>query len=158
MKKLRTIDLYLIPLFFVGLTTVILRSVALLTCFNSLTLHVDDKIIITISSVMILLSVIGFASYLFLGEKEKDFIVRTDNARNYLPAGILSIALLSGCNKQLMDLTYSYEYAIIGLPNGEVVEGKVTSWTDYEDGDQLQVKIDGKTYLVHSSNVVLISK
>ena len=70
---------------------------------------------------------------------------------------ILSIALLSGCNKQLMDLTYSYEYAIIGLPNGEVVEGKVSSWTDYEDGDQLQVKINGKTYLVHSSNVVLIS-
>ena len=70
---------------------------------------------------------------------------------------ILSITLLSGCNKQIMDLTYSYEYAIIGLPNGEVVEGKVSRWTDYEDGDQLQVKINGKTYLVHSSNVVLIS-
>ena len=70
---------------------------------------------------------------------------------------VLSTALLSGCNKQMLDLTYSYEYAIIGLPNGEVVEGKVSSWTDYEDGDQLQVKINGKTYLVHSSNVVLIS-
>ena len=65
--------------------------------------------------------------------------------------------VLAGCNKQLVDLTYSYEYAIIALPNGEVVEGKVTSWTDFEDGDQLQIKIDGKTYLVHSSNVVLIS-
>ena len=71
---------------------------------------------------------------------------------------VLSVLLLTGCKKQMLDLTYSYEYAIIGLPNGEVVEGKVTSWTDYEDGDQLQVKIDGKTYLVHSSNVVLISK
>ena len=70
---------------------------------------------------------------------------------------VLSTALLSGCNKQMVDLTYSYEYAIIALPNGEVVEGKVSSWTDYEDGDQLQVKINGKTYLVHSSNVVLIS-
>ena len=70
---------------------------------------------------------------------------------------LLSAALLSGCNKQMVDLTYSYEYAIIGLPNGETVEGKVSSWTDYEDGDQLQVKINGKTYLVHSSNVVLIS-
>ena len=70
---------------------------------------------------------------------------------------VLSTALLSGCNKQMLDLTYSYEYAIIGLPNGEVVEGKVSSWTDYEDGDQLQVKINGKTYLVHSSNIVLIS-
>ena len=71
---------------------------------------------------------------------------------------ILSLAFITaGCNKQLVDLTYSYEYAIIGLPNGETVEGKVSSWTDFEDGDQLQVKINGKTYLVHSSNVVLIS-
>jgi len=70
---------------------------------------------------------------------------------------ILSTALLAGCNKQMVDLTYSYEYAIIGLPNGEVVEGKVSSWTEFEDGDQNQVKIAGKTYLVHSSNVVLIS-
>ncbi len=70
---------------------------------------------------------------------------------------VLSAGLLSGCNKQMVDLTYSYEYAIIGLPNGEVVEGRVSSWTDFDDGDQLQVKIDGKTYLVHSSNVVLIS-
>ena len=71
---------------------------------------------------------------------------------------ILSVCLFAvGCNKQMVDLTYSYEYAIIGLPNGEVVEGKVSSWTDFEDGDQIQVKIDGKTYLVHSSNVVLIS-
>ena len=71
---------------------------------------------------------------------------------------VLSVMLLAGCNKQMVDLTYSYEYAIIGLPNGEVVEGRVSSWTDFEDGDQIQVKIDGKTYLVHSSNVVLISK
>lgn len=71
---------------------------------------------------------------------------------------VLSMALIAtGCNKQLVDLTYSYEYAIIGLPNGETVEGKVSSWTNFEDGDQIQVKIDGKTYLVHSSNVVLIS-
>lgn len=70
---------------------------------------------------------------------------------------LIGILILAGCNKQLVDMTYSYEYAIIALPNGEIVEGKVSSWTDFEDGDQLQIKIDGKTYLVHSSNVVLIS-
>lgn len=70
---------------------------------------------------------------------------------------VLAVVILAGCNKQMVDLTYSYEYAIIGLPNGEVVEGKVSSWTDFEDGDQIQVKIEGKTYLVHSSNIVLIS-
>ena len=70
---------------------------------------------------------------------------------------LAALLVLAGCNKQMVDLTYSYEYAIIGLPNGEVVEGRVSSWKDFEDGDQIQVKIDGKTYLVHSSNVVLIS-
>ena len=70
---------------------------------------------------------------------------------------LLTVLIIAGCNKQMVDLTYSYEYAIIALPNGEVVEGKVSSWTDFEDGDQIQVKIGGKTYLVHSSNVVLIS-
>ncbi len=69
----------------------------------------------------------------------------------------VSALLITGCNKQMVDLTYSYERAIILLPNGEVVEGRVSSWTDFEDGDQLQVKIEGKTYLVHSTNVVLIS-
>lgn len=70
---------------------------------------------------------------------------------------VVLLVVLAGCNKQMVDLTYSYEYAIISLPNGEVVEGKVSSWTDFEDGDQIQVKINGKTYLVHSSNIALIS-
>ena len=72
---------------------------------------------------------------------------------------VASVSLVAvGCNKQVVDLTYSYEYAILSLPNGEIVEGKVSSWTDYEDGDQIQVKINGKVYLVHSSNIVLISQ
>ena len=66
--------------------------------------------------------------------------------------------LLSGCNRQVVDLTYSYERAIICLPNGEIIEGKVQSWKDYENSDQIQVKINGKQYLVHSDNVVLISE
>lgn len=82
------------------------------------------------------------------------------NWKKYLLIGAIILVLAStlvGCNKQLIDFTYSFERAIISLPNGEVVEGKVESWKDYEDGDQIQVKIDGKTYLVHSSNIVLIS-
>ena len=68
--------------------------------------------------------------------------------------GILVIFVLSGCNRQVFD-NYQYDYAIIKLPSGDIVEGKVDSWKDYEDGDQLQIKIDGINYLVHSSNVVL---
>lgn len=73
-------------------------------------------------------------------------------------SGIVLALGLTGCNKQVIDLTYSYERAIISLPNGEIVDGKVQSWTDYEDGDQIQVKIDGVIYLVHASQVVLISE
>lgn len=66
---------------------------------------------------------------------------------------------LNGCsNRQIVDFTYSYDKAIISLPNGTYIEGKVSSWKDYEDGDQIQVKIDDKTYLVHSYNIVLISE
>ena len=66
--------------------------------------------------------------------------------------------LMTGCNRQIVDTTLTFDKAIISLPNGEIVEGKVTSWKDYADGDQIQVKINGKTYLVHSSNVALINE
>ena len=70
---------------------------------------------------------------------------------------ILVAVTLTGCNYQMIDTTYSYEYAIIKLPNGEIIEGPVEKWSDYE-GDQLQVKINGKTYLVHSVNATFISE
>ena len=71
---------------------------------------------------------------------------------------VLMSLLLVGCNKQLIDTTYSFDRAIISLPNGEIVEGKIQSWKDFDDGDQVQVKINEKTYLVHSINAVLISE
>lgn len=59
-----------------------------------------------------------------------------------LIAVIFAAMLLTGCgNYQVIDTVYTYNYAIIQLPNGEIVEGKVQSWADY-DGEQLQVKID----------------
>ena len=65
---------------------------------------------------------------------------------------------MSACNRQMIDLTYSYKYAIISLPNGEIIEGKVDSWRDFEDGDQLQVTVDGVTYLVHATDAVLMTE
>jgi len=74
---------------------------------------------------------------------------------------VFLLLTLTGCegisyNKQLVDTNYSFEYAYISLPGGEVIEGTVESWTDFEDGDQLQVTIDGKTYLTHATNIVLV--
>lgn len=74
---------------------------------------------------------------------------------------VLMVALfaaVAGCsNMQVIDTTYKFDRAIIALPDGTIVEGAVQSWRDYEDSDQIQVKIDGVTYLVFASNVVLIS-
>lgn len=70
---------------------------------------------------------------------------------------LMAVGLFCGCNIQMFDTTYSYEYAYIALPNGEWVEGEVDSWVDYEDSDTVQIVIDGKTYLTHYENVVLVS-
>lgn len=76
-----------------------------------------------------------------------------------LLATVLALGMvlsMSACNRQMIDLTYSYKYAIISLPNGEIIEGKVDTWRDFEDGDQLQVTVDGVTYLVHATDAVLM--
>lgn len=57
-------------------------------------------------------------------------------------------------NRTLIDTKFYYDYAIVRLANGDVIEGKVDSWRDYE-GEQLQLTIDGETWLVHSANVSL---
>lgn len=69
---------------------------------------------------------------------------------------VVTTLILSGCNKQIIDWNYKFDRAMVMLPDGSVISGKCDSWRDYEDGDQLQVRIDGKTYLTHATNVVLI--
>lgn len=61
-------------------------------------------------------------------------------------------------NRQLLDTKFHFDRAIVKLPNGEVVEGKLTSWLDFDDSDVIQVKIDGKTYLTSYLNVCLINE
>lgn len=68
------------------------------------------------------------------------------------------VPMLCGCNYQMVDTKYTFDRAIIQLPDGTIVDGKVQSWRDYEDGDQIQVKIDGVTYLVHAADVALIDE
>lgn len=60
-------------------------------------------------------------------------------------------------NRRVIDTKYRFNTAVIRLPNGEIVEGKVSSWLDYSDSDVVQVTIGKKTYLTHYSNVCLIS-
>ena len=71
---------------------------------------------------------------------------------------MLGSALVGCGNMTLVDTTYSFEKVMLVMPDGTIVEGKCTAWKDWEDGDMVQVTIGGKTYLTHSSNVVLISE
>ena len=51
-----------------------------------------------------------------------------------------------------------FDRAIIALPNGQVVDGRVSSWMDYENSDVVQITVEGKTYLTHYANVCLIEE
>lgn len=70
---------------------------------------------------------------------------------------IIAIIFCGGCgNKDLFDIVYTYDKAIIKLANGEVVETKIKNWTVY-DGGQLQVTAeDGTVYLTSSFRCDLI--
>lgn len=106
MRKLRTIDVYTIPLFVVGLMAIALRSVALLTVFDTVSMHFDNKTLITVSSITVVVSTIAFLSYLIFGEKETELVSRSDNAASYIPAGIVGTALIymsSECFSSALD-------------------------------------------------------
>lgn len=70
--------------------------------------------------------------------------------------------VLSGCsigNRQIgIDLTQSFRWAIVDLGNGELIEGQVTAWRDFDESDVVQFTIDGITYLTHYSRVILCTQ
>ena len=63
-----------------------------------------------------------------------------------------------GGNEQIFDTKWRFEWAIVQLGNGELLEGPVSSWKDFENSDMVQFTMNGITYLTHSSNVILCSK
>lgn len=66
--------------------------------------------------------------------------------------------LTAGCNMQVFDFKLKFTKAMVRWPDGKVETLDVRKWCDYE-GDQLQIVTpDGKTYVFHSMNVVLMSE
>ena len=72
----------------------------------------------------------------------------------------LSVVLMfASCNKQIFDTTYAFDYALVQFPDGTCEKIEIKTWTDYEDGEQIQiVATDGTTYLVNSVNCILVSE
>lgn len=49
----------------------------------------------------------------------------------------IGLVLLGACgNKQFFDTIYTFNYAMVKLPDGTIKKGKVATWDDYE-GEQL---------------------
>lgn len=94
MKKTQLIDVYAILLAIVGLAAVVLRTIACLTSFDSVTMHFDDKVCINIANALVVMCTLFFATYLFTESKSLNPVASNENGATYIPAGLLSIALL----------------------------------------------------------------
>ena len=51
--------------------------------------------------------------------------------------------------------TFTGCYIMLG--GKEIVRGSVTQWRDYDNSDTVQVLVNGKYYLTHYTNVVLVA-
>ncbi len=73
-----------------------------------------------------------------------------------LTTALLLLSLASCGNYDSFDTVYTYNRAIITLPDGSTMKIDVESWSDYES-EQLQIEAkDGTVYLVNSVNCILI--
>ena len=78
-----------------------------------------------------------------------------------LLAILLVVPLLASCgNKDILGLTYMFEYASVKLPDGTIIDGEVKEWAREDKTDSIRVTFkDGKgTYFAHATNVVLYNK
>lgn len=51
--------------------------------------------------------------------------------------------------------TFTNCYIVLG--GKEIAHGAVTQWRDYDNSDTVQVLVNGKYYLTHYTNVVLVA-
>lgn len=51
----------------------------------------------------------------------------------------------------------TFTYCFVVLDGQEIARGAITQWRDYDNSDVVQVLVNGKFYLTHYSNVVLIA-
>ena len=78
---------------------------------------------------------------------------------------IVAVLILSGCEAVYKSgnritggkdvQTFTYCYVVLG--GEEIVRGAITQWRDYDNSDVVQVLVNGKFYLTHYSNVVLVA-
>ena len=71
---------------------------------------------------------------------------------------IMVVGLFCCCGQTTtVNASHDYNRAYIALPNGEVIEGKVSRWNDWNYGT-VKVVVDDKTYYTHFTNVILVAE
>ncbi len=76
---------------------------------------------------------------------------------------VATILCFSSCKNfrgyDWIDTKYSFDYAIIKMPSGEILTVEIEKWADSNDGEQLTITAkDGTVYLVNSVNCVLVKE
>ena len=66
---------------------------------------------------------------------------------------LLATLSLTACNKQLIDLNYNYK-KVHHFDTHRCYE--ISSWRDYEDGDQIQVDIKGYGRVLFYANQIAL--
>ena len=72
----------------------------------------------------------------------------------YLLILFIGILFITGCNKEIFDTSYSFDKIICNY-DGIKFELNIDKWNDYE-GEQLQIKSEGKTYLLSANKCYMI--
>lgn len=71
----------------------------------------------------------------------------------------VTLLIFVGCNYQVADFNYEFDYAYISFGDGTVKKIEIKSWRDYEDGEQIQITdTNGNVYLASSYNCILVKE
>ena len=76
---------------------------------------------------------------------------------------VVAMFILAGCEEKTGNRivggsdVQTFNYAYVYLDGQKIAEGGVMQWRDYDNSDVVQVLMNGKYYLTHYSNVVLVA-
>lgn len=71
---------------------------------------------------------------------------------------ILLACSLTACgNERIFDLNYTFHYAYINGPSGWK-EFEIVRWSNYEDGDMVQVETKAGNIVLGHANTIIITK
>ena len=73
----------------------------------------------------------------------------------FILVGILM--LLTGCgNMNIIDWHWTFDEAIVKMPDGKCEKIKLVGWHDFEKSDMIQIETEEQVFCTHSANVILI--